>query len=547
METQQTRRVDEIQVQGPMPLEYAEILTPTALSFITQLVSEFTHPLRELLRRRRGRQQQFDAGKLPDFLPHTRAIREASWRIREIPEELQDRRVEITGPADRKMIINALNSGATVFMADFEDSLSPTWDNVMRGQVNLRDAADRTIEYVDPVSGKTYRLDEDIAVLMCRPRGLHLHEDQVTVKEVPIPAALFDFGLYLFHNHGALRARGSGPYFYLAKLESHLEARWWARVFERAEEMLVMPHGTIKATVLIETLPAAFEMDEFLYELRDYIVGLNCGRWDYIFSYMKTLQNHPDRVLPDRDCLSMGRPFLDAYSRLLVRTCHRRGALAIGGMSAYVPVKGNFEANAEALCWVDLEKQAEAANGHDGTWVAHPGLCDLANKVYSEVLGERKNQLHVTRDHDPPVTAAELLAVPEGDFTVGGMRRNVVVSLQYIAAWLCGRGCVQIANKMEDAATAEIARTQVWQWIRQRQPLADGVEATIGLFHRLLRDEVTRLLAEHGEAGFAQARFGDAAVLLVALTQRDNVASFFTTIAYKLLLPSRREVEARAS
>ena len=510
-----------------------EILTPEALAFIAALSARFAPQVAAVLAAREARQRRLDAGELPDFLPETRAIREGDWRAAPIPADLLDRRVEITGPTERKMVINALNSGARVFMADCEDSLSPGWDNVVDGQINLRDAVRRTIEFTSP-EGKHYRLNPQIAVLLVRPRGWHLYEKHLRLDGAPVPGAFVDFGLYLFHNAHELLARGTGPYFYLPKLESHLEARLWAEVFAFAERELGLPHGTIRCTVLIETILAAFEMDEILYELRDYIVALNCGRWDYIFSFIKKFSHRPDFVLPDRQQVTMTTHFLRSYSLLCIRTCHRRGAFAMGGMAAQIPIKNDPAANEQALAKVRADKEREAGDGHDGTWVAHPALVPVAMEVFDRLM-PGPNQVARLRD-DVQVTAADLLTIPDGTITIDGLRNNVSVSLQYLAAWLAGNGCVPINNLMEDAATAEIARAQIWQWIRHpRGVLEDGRRVTLALFRELLATEKARLAAALGAARYESGRFELAAQLLDDITAADEFQTFLTLAAYQRL------------
>jgi len=509
------------------------ILSEAALEFVASLVERFGPRVSQLLQAREDRQRRITAGELPDFLPETRQIRESDWRVGPIPADLKDRRVEITGPTDRKMIINALNSGARVFMADCEDSLAPTWDNLIGGQENLRDAVRRTIELVSP-EGKVYRLNRETAVLIVRPRGWHLYEKHLCLGGQPVPGALVDFGLYLFHNARELLARGTGPYFYLPKLESHQEAALWARVFDFAEKRLELPHGTIKCTVLIETILAAFEMDEILYELKDYIVGLNCGRWDYIFSFIKKFSANPDFVLPDRQQVTMTAPFLRAYSLLCIKTCHRRGAFAMGGMAAQIPIKNDPVANEQALSKVRADKEREASDGHDGTWVAHPGLVPIAREIFDRLM-QGPNQLLRLRA-DVKVSAQDLLAIPKGEITEAGLRNNVSVSLQYMAAWLSGNGCVPINNLMEDAATAEIARAQIWQWIRHPGGvLSDGRRVTLELFRSLLRQERQRLATELGQERYALGHFDEAAQLLDHITAAPEFESFLTLAAYRKL------------
>lgn len=509
------------------------ILTDHAVDFLTELVSHFARPRNKLLQERAVAQQRIDDGFLPDFVSETHSIKNSSWTIRGIPRDLQDRRVEITGPVERKMVINALNANVKVFMADFEDSLSPDWNKVIEGQINLRDAINGTISYTNE-SGKIYQLKPDPAVLVCRVRGLHLPEKHVQWDGEPIPGGLFDFALYFFHNYRALMEKGSGPYFYLPKTQSYQEAAWWSQVFSFAEDYMELPRGTIKATVLIETLPAVFQMDEILYHLRDHIVGLNCGRWDYIFSYIKTLKMHPDRVLPDRQAVTMTQPFLSAYSRLLIKTCHRRGALAMGGMAAFIPSK-ETERNQWVLNKVKTDKELEAANGHDGTWIAHPGLADTVMTVFNQVLGDRKNQLNVLRQEDTPVTASQLLEPCPGERTEEGMRANIRVAVQYIEAWICGNGCVPIYGLMEDAATAEISRTSIWQWIHHGKTLSDGQPVTKALFRQMLCEEMQVIQQELGEQRFSGGRFDEAAALMERITTQEELIDFLTLPGYALL------------
>ena len=514
-------------------VEFQDVLTPAAVDFVAELTERFGTRVRQLLTAREARQAQLDAGELPDFLPETRSVREASWTVAPAPADLQDRRVEITGPTDRKMIINAMNSGAKVFMADCEDSLSPGWDNVIRGQINLRDAVRRTIEFTSP-EGKGYRLDERTATLIVRPRGWHLFEKHLAYRGEAVPGAFVDFGLYLFHNHAALRARETGPYFYLPKLEGYREARLWAEVFDFSERRLGIAHGTIKCTVLIETILAAFEMDEILHELRDYAVGLNCGRWDYIFSFIKKFARRPDYVMPDRHQVTMSTHFLRSYSLLCIRTCHRRGAFAMGGMAAQIPIKNDAVANEAAMAKVRADKEREASDGHDGTWVAHPGLVPVAMAIFDRLM-PTPNQLHRLRD-DVAVSASDLLSIPQGDITEAGLRSNVSVALQYMASWLSGNGCVPINNLMEDAATAEISRAQIWQWIHHPAGrLADGRRVTAELFSALLAEEQARLRVSLGDPVYAAGHFDHAARILAEITTAPEFASFLTLAAYREL------------
>ena len=512
---------------------FETILTREVMDFVVELARKFGPRVTELLARREVRQKEIDAGKLPDFLPETRSIRDSEWRVTAIPADLQDRRVEITGPTERKMVINALNSGAKVFMADCEDSMTPTWDNVVQGQINLRDAVARRIEFTSP-EGKSYRLNPTIATLIVRPRGWHLYEKHIRVDGQQIPGAFVDFGLYLFHNHAELKRRGTGPYFYLPKTESHVEARLWADVFKHAEARLGLAAQTIKATLLIEVILAAFEMDEILWELRDYIVGLNCGRWDYIFSFIKKFNRYPDKVLPERGQVTMTTHFLRSYSKLLIKTTHRRGAFAMGGMAAQIPIKGDAAANDAAIGKVRADKEREAGDGHDGTWVAHPGLVPIAMEVFDRLM-PTPNQLHRTLD-DVKVTAADLLAIPPGTITEAGLRNNVDVSIQYMAAWLGGNGCVPIHNLMEDAATAEISRSQVWQWIHHASGvLDDGRKVTVELFRQITREELAKLRAKLGDAAFAGGNFERAAKLIDAITTDDSFETFLTLPAYRAI------------
>ncbi len=523
----------ELAFSQPFGDQEQQILTPDAIDFLAELVMRFTPQRNKLLAARLQQQQDIDSGKLPDFISETASIRESDWTIRGIPADLMDRRVEITGPVERKMVINALNANVKVVMADFEDSLAPDWHKVIDGQINLRDAVKGTISYTNE-SGKIYQLGPNPAVLVCRVRGLHLPEKHVTWRNEAIPGSLFDFALYFFHNYQNLLAKGSGPYFYLPKTQAWQEAAWWSDVFSYTEDRFSLPRGTIKATLLIETLPAVFQMDEILHALRDHIVGLNCGRWDYIFSYIKTLKNHPDRVLPDRQVVTMDKPFLSAYSRLLIKTCHRRGAFAMGGMAAFIPSKDK-DRNTQVLNKVRADKELEARNGHDGTWIAHPGLADTAMEVFSHVLGERQNQLDVGRASDAPITAAQLLEPCDGERTEAGMRANIRVAVQYIEAWISGNGCVPIYGLMEDAATAEISRTSIWQWIHHEKSLSSGEPVTKALFRQWLAEEMQVIQEELGEHRFSHGRFDDAARLMEHITTSDDLIDFLTLPGYRLL------------
>jgi malate synthase len=532
-----------IQVPDRQPNLYDRILTPPALGFVAHLARKYEQRRRDLMQARAERQKRLDAGETFTFLPETRPIRDAEWTIAAIPADLRDRRVEITGPVERKMVINALNSGASTFMADFEDSSTPTWDNMIRGQINLRQAVDRSISFKSP-EGKCYSLDEKTATLIVRPRGWHLLERHVLIDGEPISASLFDFGLFFFHNAEKLVANGSGPYFYLPKIESHLEARLWDHVFNEAECRMALPRGTIKATVLIETLPAAFEMDEILYELRDHSAGLNCGRWDYIFSCIKKLRC-ADFVFADRAQVTMTSPFLRAYCQLLVKTCHRRNAHAMGGMAAQIPIKGDAAANETAIAKVVADKEREANDGFDGTWVAHPGLVPVAKAVFDRVMPQ-PNQIDRKRD-DVSVKPADLLDfAPQSPITEQGLRTNINVSLQYIGSWLAGQGCVPINHLMEDAATAEISRSQIWQWIRSpKGELTDGRKVTIELFRRLLGEELRKVSGMPGAAG---QKYDEAAWLLDKLVSSDEFVDFLTEPAYDFVaaLPLLQEPEVAA-
>ncbi|WP_245431301.1 malate synthase A [Rhodoplanes roseus] len=525
--------VPGVVIKGRMGPRYPEILSPGALAFLAELHRRFDGRRRELLAARAERQARFDAGELPDFLAETAEIRSGDWTVAPIPADLQNRRVEITGPVDRKMIVNALNSGATHFMADFEDANSPTWSNNIEGQLNLRDRWDGKIDFTDETSGKHYAIGDNPAVLIIRPRGWHLMEEHLTVDGEPISGSLFDFGLYFFHNAKALLAKGSGPYFYIPKLESHLEARLWNDVFVFAQEKLGVPHGSIKATVLIETLPAGFEMDEILYELRDHAAGLNAGRWDYIFSFIKKLAKRPDYVLPDRGQVVMGKAFLGAYALLLIKTCHRRRAFAMGGMAAQIPIKGNPEANEAAFAKVRADKEREVRDGHDGTWVAHPDLVPVAKEVFDRLMPEQ-NQVDRQRD-DVEVAQADLLRLHEGSKTEEGFRLNIRVGVQYVEAWLRGRGAVPIYNLMEDAATAEISRAQIWQWLQYGAELENGVKVTPEFFEQALGEEMERVKGELGAEAYDAGRFPEAIDLFRRLSLADAFEDFLTVPAYKLI------------
>jgi malate synthase len=520
-----------------MPVSTVEhvdrVVTPAAIAFVEELTRVFRPRIETLLTRRRAAQQRLDSGERLDFLPDTAEVRRSEWRVAPIPDDLHDRRVEITGPVDRKMIINALNSGASVFMADFEDANSPTWANVVGGQANLMDAIRRTISFTNE-AGKRYALNANTATLMVRPRGFHLLERHFAVDGRAVPAMLFDFGMFFFHNVEALRQAGTGPYFYLPKMQSHLEARLWNDVFVHAQAALRVPRGTIRATVLIETLPAAFEMDEILYELREHSAGLNCGRWDYIFSSIKTLRHDAGFVMPDRGQVTMEAPFLRAYTQLLIKTCHRRGVHAMGGMAAQIPIKDDPEANQRALEKVRADKLREVREGHDGTWVAHPGLVQIAKQVFDEGM-PAPNQIDRTRD-DVVADARRLVEPPLGTRTDAGLRHNIRVGIQYLEAWLGGQGAVPIYNLMEDAATAEISRTQIWQWLAHRATLDDGRTVTRPLVEQLIGEEFARVRDEVGAARFGRGRFEEARALFTRVATSEELVEFLTLPAYDILI-----------
>ncbi|MCC6948066.1 MAG: malate synthase A [Bradyrhizobiaceae bacterium] len=523
-----------VTILGALGPRYDEILTKDALGFVAELHRHFNPKRRDLLLARNDMQHRFDGGALPDFLPETRSIREENWKVAPIPADLQDRRVEITGPVDRKMVINALNSGASVFMADFEDACSPYWANIIEGQINLKDRWNNKLSFVDPDSKKSYKLGAKPAVLLVRPRGWHLNEEHVRVDGRSISASLFDFGLYFFHNAKKATAAGSGPYFYLPKLETHREAKLWNDVFNFAQEQLGIPRGTIKCTVLIETLPAAFEMDEILHELRQHIAGLNAGRWDYIFSFIKRLGKNKRFLTPDRASMTMDKAFLLAYAKLLVKTCHRRGAFAMGGMAAQIPARGNPEVNQAAFAKVRLDKEREAMQGHDGTWVAHPDLVPIAKEVFDRLM-PAPNQVHRLNE-DVNVTRDDLLQVHEGKRTEAGLRENIRVGIQYIEAWLGGRGAVPLYNLMEDAATAEISRAQIWQWLYHRARLDDGREVTPELFREVLEDEMAKVRQAVGPTTYDAGHFKDATELFMEMSLALQFEEFLTIPAYRLIV-----------
>jgi malate synthase len=525
---------DDYQIKGRVSPQNSFILSTEFMAFLVAIERFSRNRRQELLLARQHKQQEFDAGILPAFLKETQKVREDNWTLNNIPPDLQDRRVEITGPVDRKMIINALNSGAKVFMADFEDSNSPTWDNCLNGQLNLYDAIRKQINYVDSKTNKQYQLNEKTAVLMVRPRGWHLDEPHILVDNQPVSASIFDAMAYLFHNAKELLAQGTGPYFYLPKLESHLEARLWNDVFVKAQELLKLPAGKIKATVLLETITASFEMDEIIYELRDHIVGLNCGRWDYIFSFIKKFRNHKEFLLPDRQQVTMGTHFLSSYVTRLIRICHHRGIHAMGGMAAQIPIKGDEQANREAMESVYADKQREVLAGHDGTWVAHPALIPIALKAFDEFMPEA-NQLHKIPEGQE-ITVQDLLTVPDGEITENGVRNNITVALLYLEAWLSGNGCVPIRNLMEDAATAEICRAQLWQWLKFSASLSNGTQLTTPLLRQWIEEEYGLLLKEYQNKHSDSQSLTAAKKIMEQMIFNQSFADFLTTQAYSYLI-----------
>jgi malate synthase len=529
----ETNQLPGVEVLGARDRQYDEILTPEALNFVVDLERRFGPRRRELLEARAERQKRLDAGERPDFLPATAEIRNGNWTVAPLPPDLLDRRVEITGPVDRKMIINALNSGASVFMADFEDSNTPTWSNLIEGQLNLRDAVRRAISYTDPTTGKPYKLNPQVAVLLVRPRGWHLPEKHVVVDGKPMSGSLIDFGLFFWHNAKELLSRGTAPYFYLPKLESHLEARLWNDVFLHAQEAQGLKRGTIKATVLIETILATFELDEILYELREHSAGLNCGRWDYIFSFIKKFANDPAATLPDRARVTMTTHFMRSYSKLVIKTCHRREVHAIGGMSAYIPNKSDPAANQIAMEQVRADKEREVSDGHDGTWVAHPGLVALAKEVFDRHM-PKPNQID-RKLEDVQITVADLLALPQAEITEAGLRQNIAVGIGYLESWLRGTGCVPLFNLMEDAATAEISRAQLWQWIHHKAHLTDGRVVTFELCRQMIDEELAKFRRSAGEDRFRAGRYGEASEILRDLIQSGRFVEFLTLPAYDRL------------
>ena len=528
-----------VEINGAIKPGFETVLTPEAVAFIVDLQRRFNPRREELLAARVERQKKLDAGQKPDFLPETKEIREKDWTVAPLPKDILDRRVEITGPVDRKMVINALNSGANVFMADFEDASTPTWANMIEGQFNLRDAVKRAITFTDPASGKSYALNQKTAVLFVRPRGWHLPEMHVMVDGTPMSGSLFDFGLYFFHNAKEALSRGTGPYFYLPQLESHLEARLWNDVFVHAQKTLGVPHGSIKATVLIETILATFEMDEILWELKDHSAGLNCGRWDYIFSFIKKFREQDWAVLPNRGEVTMTSHFLRSYSQLVIKTCHRREVHAMGGMAAQIPIKNDPTANDAAMERVRADKRREAGDGHDGTWVAHPGLVEIAKAEFDAVMKE-PNQIARKRQ-DVHVSPADLLTMPSGGKSEAGLRQNVAVGIGYVEAWLRGVGCVPLFNLMEDAATAEISRAQVWQWVRHGQKLDDGRAITKELVRQIVREENDKVKAQIGAERYAAGRYEDAAQLMIDLVEQPVFHEFLTLPAYERIIADEKK------
>ncbi|MGC1461296.1 MAG: malate synthase A [Terracidiphilus sp.] len=525
-----------VEFLAPITESYAEILTPEAVAFIVDLQRTFNARRKALLDARHQRQKRLNAGEKPDFLEQTKSVREAAWTVAPLPADILDRRVEITGPVDRKMIINALNSGAKVFMADFEDSNTPTWSNLIDGQINLRDAIRRTITYADPATGKQYKLNDKTAVLFVRARGWHLEERHMRVDGEPMSGSIFDFGLYFFHNAKELLARGSGPYFYLPKMESHVEARLWNDIFIRSQEKIGLPQGTIKGTVLIETILASFEMDEILYELREHSAGLNCGRWDYIFSFIKKFSNDPHAVLPDRSQVTMATHFMRSYSKLAIKTCHRRNVHAIGGMSAFIPIKSDPVANDKAIAQVQADKEREAGDGHDGTWVAHPGLVPVALEIFDRLMPQPNQISKQLPDYN--ATAEDLLRIPEGQITDAGLKQNVAVGLGYVEAWLRGIGCVPLFNLMEDAATAEISRAQLWQWVHQKAKLSDGRTVDIPLAESLIAAELEKQKVAVDAVRYAA--YEKAADLMRELVRAPKFIEFLTLPAYQQVLKEEK-------
>lgn len=522
-----------ITIKGKTPGHYNEILTPDALDFLLALHERFNQRRKKLLEDRQIRQAAYDAGEMPDFLSQTEEIRKSEWQIAPIPSDIEDRRVEITGPVDRKMVINALNSGAKVFMADFEDSNTPSWSNAIEGQINLRDAIRKEIDFQNPANGKIYQLNNQTATLFVRPRGWHLNEKHIQIHDECTSGALMDFGLYFFHNANELIQNGSGPYFYLPKIESYLEARLWNEVFVFAQNYLSIPQGTIKATVLVETLPASFELNEILYELRNHSCGLNCGRWDYIFSYIKKFRSNKHKTVPNRDQVNMSSHFMKSYADLVIQTCHKRGAHAMGGMAAQIPIKNNEDANKAALGKVRQDKLREVQNGHDGTWVAHPALVEVAMEIFDKHM-PMQNQINNKR-HDVQVTAKDLTQTPTGTITMEGIRTNINVGLLYTESWLRGNGAAAIYNLMEDAATAEISRSQLWQWIHHNCYTVNGTNINIELYEQLKLEELEKIQQLVGEENFKNGCFKEAVQIFDRLVKSDQLEDFLTLNAYDYL------------
>jgi len=525
-------KTNDYKIVGDLFEGSEEILTVDAMKFVISIQKKFGAKRLELLKNRICTQQKIDSGEFPDFLDSTKSVRESKWKVLPIPDDLKDRRVEITGPVDRKMIINALNSGTKVFMADFEDSNSPTWTNIVNGQINLRDANNKIISFNHPVKDKVYKLNKETSTLMVRPRGWHLEEKNILFEDNPISASIFDFGLYFYHNAKTLINNDSGPYFYLPKIENHLEARLWNDIFTYSQNKLGIKEGTIKATVLIETITAAFEMDEILFELKDHSAGLNCGRWDYIFSFIKKFRKHSAYTLPDRSQLTMGRHFLRSYVQLLIYTCHKRGAHAMGGMAAQIPIKNDENANNEAMQKVKIDKEREANSGHDGTWIAHPGLAPIALDAFK--IMDTPNQID-KEINNPNISQIDLLKVPKGMITEYGVRENIKVGIQYVEAWLGGNGCVPLYNLMEDAATAEISRAQLWQWLKNNVVLDEKNKFTFDLFDSILIEECEKIKSEIGEEFYMNGKFDLAIDLFSEMIKKDEFDEFLTLPAYKFI------------
>lgn len=526
----QTNLSQKISFSKEIKNYHPEILTDDALIFLNALQDRFNKRRLTLLKNRENQQQLFDMGVRPSFPENTKEIRNSEWAASSIPSDLQDRRVEITGPVERKMIINALNSGAKTFMADFEDSNAPLWENCLQGQKNLKDAVNKTISFYNPKRDKTYHLNEKTATLIVRPRGLHLNEKHLLIKNEEISASLFDFALYLFHNNKQLKENGSGPYYYIPKLEHYTEAIWWNDLIDFSEEYLGIEHGTVKVTVLVETITASFQLDEIIYALKDHIVGLNCGRWDYIFSYIKKLKNHKGFIVPDRSQVTMSSPFMNAYSTLVIQRCHKRNILAIGGMAAQIPIKNDETKNATAFAKVKIDKEREVKNGHDGTWVAHPDLVKLAMEVFDKYM-PTTNQIDVKRN-DIKITEADLLAVPKGTITEKGIRQNINVGIHYIAAWLGGNGAVALYHLMEDAATAEISRTQIWHWLKNEIVLEDGRVFDNYLFETIFEEELQVIKKQTGDSLFTTKNYQNAVDIFYKLVTNTEFEEFLTNRAY---------------